>query len=241
MRWASPVTQLVKNPPATWETWVQSLGWEDPWKRERLLTPVFWPGEFHKLYSPWGHKELDMNERLSLHQEVGTLISPFYHIDSDRMNNFTQITQVREQDFNLTLSVSSQLIYLVTIVLITYIFYLQVSTSRLKVKSLSRVQLFVTLWSIAHQAPLSMGFSRQEYWSGLPFPSPGDLPNSGIEPSSPALQAGSLTSELPGSPLQGQKILILKIKNGFYILCNPIFQAFSIQGVFRCSVVSSSL
>ena len=202
-----------------------------------------------------------MNERLSLHQEVGTLISPFYHIDSDRMNNFTQITQVREQDFNLTLSVSSQLIYLVTIVLITYIFYLQVSTSRLKVKSLSRVQLFVTLWSIAHQAPLSMGFSgkntgvgchsppgssvhgifRQEYWSGLPFPSPGDLPNSGIEPSSPALQAGSLTSELPGSPLQGQKILILKIKNGFYILCNPIFQAFSIQGVFRCSVVSSSL
>ena len=58
---------VVKNPPATWETWVQSLGWEDPWKRERLLTPVFWPGEFHKLYSPWGHKELDMTERLSLH------------------------------------------------------------------------------------------------------------------------------------------------------------------------------
>ena len=67
-------------------------------------------------------------------------------------------------------------------------------------KLLSRVQLFVTLWSIAHQAPLSMGFSRQEYWSGLPFSSPGDLPNPGIEPSSPALQAGSLTSELPGKP-----------------------------------------
>ena len=93
------MTQMVKNPPAMWETWVQSLGWEDPWRRERLLTPVFWPGEFHKLYSPWDHKELDMTERLSLHYEVGTLISPFYHIDSDRM------TQVREQDFNLTLSV----------------------------------------------------------------------------------------------------------------------------------------
>ena len=47
----------------------------------------------------------------------------------------------------------------------------------------------VTLWTIAHQAPPSMGFSRQEYWSGLPFPSPGDLPNPGIEPRSPELQA----------------------------------------------------
>ena len=68
-----------------------------------------------------------------------------------------------------------------------------------KVKSLSRVQLFVTPWTVAHQAPPSMGFSRQEYWSGLPFPSPGDLPNPGIEPRSPALQADALTSELPGN------------------------------------------
>ena len=56
-----------------------------------------------------------------------------------------------------------------------------------KVKSLSRVRLFATPWTVAYQAPLSMGFSRQEYWSGLPFPSPGELPNSGIEPQSPAL------------------------------------------------------
>ena len=54
----------------------------------------------------------------------------------------------------------------------------------------------MTLWTIAHQAPWSMGFSRQEYWSGLPFPSPGDLPDAGIEPRSPALQADALTSEL---------------------------------------------
>ena len=53
-------------------------------------------------------------------------------------------------------------------------------------KSLSRVQLFVTPWIVAQQAPLSMGFSRPEYWSGLPFPSAGDLPNPGIEPRSPA-------------------------------------------------------
>ena len=54
----------------------------------------------------------------------------------------------------------------------------------------------VTPWTVARQAPLSMGFSRQEYWSGLPFPSPGDLPDPGIEPRSPALQADSLPTEL---------------------------------------------
>ena len=64
-------------------------------------------------------------------------------------------------------------------------------------KLLSCVRLFATPWTVAHQAPPSMGFSRQEYWSGLPFPSPGDLPNPGIEPRSPALQADYLTSEPP--------------------------------------------
>ena len=63
---ASFVAQLVKNPPAMRETWVQSLVWEDPLGKERLPTPVFGPGEFHGLYSPWGHKESDMTERLSL-------------------------------------------------------------------------------------------------------------------------------------------------------------------------------
>ena len=55
-------------------------------------------------------------------------------------------------------------------------------------------------WTVARQAPLSMGFSRQEYWSGLPFPSPGDLPNPGIESGFPALQADALSSEPPGKP-----------------------------------------
>ena len=58
----------------------------------------------------------------------------------------------------------------------------------------SHVQLFATLWTVAHQAPLSMGFSRQEYWSGLPFPSPGDLPHPVIEPVSPALAGRFFTS-----------------------------------------------
>ena len=73
----------------------------------------------------------------------------------------------------------------------------------MKVKSLSRVLLFATPWTVAYQVSLSMGFSRQEYWSGLPFPSPGDLSNPGIEPRSPALQADVVTSEPPGEPMNG--------------------------------------
>ena len=60
--------------------------------------------------------------------------------------------------------------------------------------------LYATPWTAAHQAPLSMGFPRQEYWSGLPFPPPGDLPDSEIELRSPALQADALTSEPLGKP-----------------------------------------
>ena len=71
-------------------------------------------------------------------------------------------------------------------------------TMKVKVKLLSCVWLFATPWTVACQAPLSMVFSRQEYWSGLPFSSPGDLPDPGIEPRSPVLQADSLPSELPG-------------------------------------------
>ena len=66
---------------------------------------------------------------------------------------------------------------------------------------LSHVPLFAILWTVARQAPLFMGFSRQENWSGLPFPSAGDLPNLGTEPWCPALQADSLLSEPPGMPL----------------------------------------
>ena len=69
------------------------------------------------------------------------------------------------------------------------------------IQSLSHVHLFVTLWTVAGQSPLSMGFCRQEYWSGLSFPPPGDLPNPGIKPESPvspALQADSL----PAKPLE---------------------------------------
>ena len=76
------------------------------------------------------------------------------------------------------------------------------------VKLLSCVWLFAIPWTVACQAPPSMEFSRQEYWSGSPFPSLGDLPDMGIEPRSPTLQADALPSELPGKPTQPLCLLI---------------------------------
>jgi len=75
---------------------------------------------------------------------------------------------------------------------------------QVRVQSLSRARLFVTPWNAACQAPLSMGFSRQEYWSELPFPPPGELPNPGIEPASPVSPAsadGFFTTEPPAKSL----------------------------------------
>ena len=78
-----------------------------------------------------------------------------------------------------------------------------------EVKSHSRVRLFATPWTVAYQAPLSMEFSRQEYWSGLPFPSPGDPPHPGIEPRSPALQVDTLPFEQPGKPFGSHGWILL--------------------------------
>ena len=64
-RVACLVAHLVKNLPAVRETWLRSLGWEDPLEKGKATTPVFWPGEFHGLYSLWGRKESDMTEQLS--------------------------------------------------------------------------------------------------------------------------------------------------------------------------------
>ena len=67
--------------------------------------------------------------------------------------------------------------------------------------SMLNIQFFATLWTVACQAALSMEFSRQEYWSGLSFPTPGDFPDSGIEPAFPALAGGFFTTKPPGKPL----------------------------------------
>ena len=78
----------------------------------------------------------------------------------------------------------------------------EISESESEVAQCAR--LFATPWTVAYQAPPSMGFSRQEYWSGLPFPSPGDLPHPGIKPGSPSLQADALPSEPPGNKKQSE-------------------------------------
>ena len=75
------------------------------------------------------------------------------------------------------------------------------------VKSLNRVQLFVTPWTVACQASLSMGSPRQEYWSGFPFPSSGDLPDPGLEPTPPALAGRFFTTESPGACIIAEKFM----------------------------------
>ena len=107
--------------------WFDPWVWKIPWRREWLPTPIFLPREFHVRrslvgYSPWGHKELDTAEQL-------TVSPPQKHLS----------------------------------------WYGVVCVSMLN--CFSHVWLFAALWTVAHQAPLSMGFSRQEYWIGLPCPS----------------------------------------------------------------------
>ena len=85
----------------------------------------------------------------------------------------------------------------------------------MKVKLLSRVQLLVTPWTAAYQAPLSMGFSRQESWSGLPCPPPGDLPDPGIEPVSllsPALADGFLTTRASWKVWEAPKLFFIPLQ-----------------------------
>ena len=109
------------------------------------------------MYSPQGHRESDMT----------------WGLNNNRVPNDTLC------------SCSSHLCF--PFLMAKYVACLCYHILKVKVKSLSRVQLFATPWTVAHQAPPSMGFSRQECWSGLPFPSPWDLPNPGLEPESSAL------------------------------------------------------
>ena len=89
---------------------------------------------------------------------------------------------------------------------------------------------FVTPWTVVHQAPLSMGFLRRDYWSGLPFPSPWNLPNPGIKPTSPALAGRFFTTERLGSPCL-KPIIFLKIANFLVICCGEV--KFSVCYIIR--------
>ena len=145
--WASLVAQLIKNPPAVWEIWVWSLGWEDPLEEGKpnhssiLAWKIPWTEE------SWGCR---------VRHDWATLHS--LTLQGSRMENIPLMTSH---------SLSLQGSWMENILLISL---------KVKVKLLSRVQLFVTPWTAAYQTPASTGFSMQEYWSGLPFPSPWDPP-----------------------------------------------------------------
>ena len=128
LSWASLAAQLVKNLPAIrrpgFDPWVGKISWT----RERLPTPVFWPGEFHGLCSPWGRKRVR-------HDWVTFSFTGYYGISSNK-------------------------------------YYLYYFTYNVRAQSRAHVRLFVTPWTVTHQVPLPMEFSRQGYWSGLPFSTP---------------------------------------------------------------------
>ena len=159
------MAQSVKNPSAMRETWVRSLGCEDP--LEKGKAPVFWPGELHGLYRPCSRQKISGSSSI-------TII----------------IIRIKVSQGSVDLQWDA----------------LMCPSESLGVLScFSRVWLCATLWTVAHQVPLSMWFSRQEYWSELPCPPSGDLPNPGIKPTSPVapeLQADSLPLNHQGSPLR---------------------------------------
>ena len=157
---------MVKHLPTMWDIWVQSLGWEDLLEKEMATHSgtLAWK-------IPWTEKPGRLQ---SMGQQSRTRLSDFTFTFTPEA--FLVPTDRRSQDFLASISTRAN----------SYNIY----TYACMLSHFSHVQLFATLWTVAHQSPLSMGFSRQEYWSGLPCPPPGDLPNPGIElvsPMSPAL------------------------------------------------------
>ena len=177
---ASLVAQMVKNLPAMQEIWVQSLGWEDSLEKEITIHSgiLVWR-------IPWTEKPGGL-------QSMGS-----QRVRHDWAINITQVMDIEKlyflQCFHKSKIISKekdnqqqQHIYL----LLLFLNHSVVSDS----------VDFATLWAVAHQAPLSMGFSREAYQNGLPCSHPGDLLNSGFEPGSPALQEDSLPLSHQGSP-----------------------------------------
>ena len=170
-----------------------SATWEAPYHKWHP-TPVLLPGKFPRLrsligYSPWGRKESDTTERLHFHfSQMEPQFFPGFLtacLDLGDLLLRGSLTEVHRHHPAL----HSNMLQLHSWISNTCLYF-----------SLRFVWLFVTPWAVARQASLSMGFSRQEYWRGLPFPSPGDLTHPGIEPGSPTLQADSLPSEPPEKP-----------------------------------------
>ena len=193
---ASLVAQRLKHLPATRETWVQSLGREDPLEKEWQPTPVFFPGESHGWrslvgYSPRGCKESDTTEWLPFtHRQAFTINSTQprrqvlrRHISHEILVNVYPVTYAGRKkysprkNFDGTLLSKHKLVSCIVVSILTvwenFMLTLSLQSNVIqstqeewKWKSLSHVQLFATPWTVSCQAPLSMEFSRPEYWSG---------------------------------------------------------------------------
>ena len=181
---ASLVAQMVKNPPAIRETWVLPLGREDPLEEGMtthssiLVWRIPWTEEPGGLQS-MGHKESETTEQLGTAQWVRRASKSFHPCLSPSPSSGPPHLSSKLWDHLITVSLS---------------LFFFISGPHCEVKwSESRSVVSDSLWN-------SMKFSRPEYWNGLPFSSPGDLPNPGIKPRSPTLQVDSLPSEPPGKP-----------------------------------------
>ena len=149
------MTQLVKNPPAMQETWVRSLGWEDPLEKQRLPTSVFWPVECHGLYSSWGHKELDTTEQISLQNEQKQTVTFFWQMLNFVFNERYNPTG-KSSGTDVVFRMLRKLKALVICLFINYLFALISFIYISWVQSLSSVWLFATPWIAARQGPLSI-------------------------------------------------------------------------------------
>ena len=175
---------MTENGMVGWQHWLNGHEFEQgPWVGDGQGSPVCW--------SPWSHKESDMTERLNWIEMLNhfALMTNHICIHRNRKRKQKQI-KVRSLKSEIHRSVWGRRKWIWV-----------VDWKKVKVKLLSHVRLFATPWTVTYQAPSSMEFSRQEYCSGMPFPSPGDLPWTwGLNQGSPALQADALPSEPPGKP-----------------------------------------
>ena len=157
--------------------WVRKI----PWSRKWQSTPVFLPGKFHGQrslagYSPWMCKELNTTERLNTHIVDLQYCVSFWYTEK-RFSIYTFF--FRLFSYTIYYRILSRIAGLYSRSLLIICFaYISVFI----LSCFGRVWLFVTPWTVTLQVPLSMWFSRREYWSGLPWPPPGDLPQPGIEP-----------------------------------------------------------
>ena len=180
-----PVCQCRRHKRHGFNSWVGKI----PWRRVWQHTPIFLPGESYgqrslASYSPQGSKESDKTETHT-HTHTQGLYKFFFIF-------FSIISYYKI--LHIGLGAIQQVLEKGLFCKDCYYYESQSEVAQ-------SCPTLCDRWTVAHQAPPSMGFSRQEYWSGLPFPSPGDLPHPGIEPRSPTLQADVLTSAPPGKPL----------------------------------------